>query len=169
MPSSLTLLPEKCVPCWAISIVLVYRSMSALTSPAHCSAPSSLSPAFARGEGPASLVWDVPPAESSPLANRNNPDGDLSRPAAHAHRTGKRPLDGSFTTARANRASQCLAAGSPPSAWMTSKTTQIREPCCLAAETPPCWMSPRHTAPLPIWEARLDSVPAVMKSNPCWC
>ena len=35
---------------------------------------------FARGEGPASLVWDIPPAESSPLANRNNPDGTYHGP-----------------------------------------------------------------------------------------
>ncbi|MDX9864184.1 MAG: Ig-like domain-containing protein, partial [Anaerolineaceae bacterium] len=30
---------------------------------------------FARGEGPASLVWDIPPAEESLLAEMNNPDG----------------------------------------------------------------------------------------------
>lgn len=35
---------------------------------------------FARGEGPASLVWDIPPADDSPLADQQNPDGDYHGP-----------------------------------------------------------------------------------------
>jgi membrane peptidoglycan carboxypeptidase len=35
---------------------------------------------FARGEGPASLVWDVPPGEDSILATMHNPDGEYHGP-----------------------------------------------------------------------------------------
>ena len=35
---------------------------------------------FARGESPASLVWDIPPGENSILANMHNPDGTFHGP-----------------------------------------------------------------------------------------